>query len=469
MKKNLLASILFSILVFSLSAQTNLNFETWTGNNPDGWITYNALMQLGAPQSTFKETADPGESLSSAKMVTIACTICPNFGLPTTLGGVVTGGLAGPPPSIGVPYTGRPTSVDFQYKANPMAGDAGIMFVQVSRWDAGTAKKVVIGQGYLLANAAVTSWTSQNLPIQYANADVPDTLMILATSSAGSAIQGLPNSGTPATGSEFYVDSIVIHDPCANSNIAVTVTGTNETVAGANDGSVSAVASGYDGQVKTVQVASFMFTPNSFNVFTSDTVEWVWMNGSHTTTSVSVPTGAATWDSPMNSTNTSFKYFVSEAGSYSFKCKPHAGSGMTGSFTATSPYTFGWSNLSTSESQTGLAPGTYSVIVADTGGCLAAGSYTITAGPAGINSPNVSENITVYPKPATSTLFFKIPVGIPGEILITDIAGKTILTKTISKDLTTVSVESFSEGIYFYQIRNSISGKINSGKFAVVK
>lgn len=244
MKKILLSFIFLMVSAYGYHAQTNLDFETWTGNEPDGWVTYNFLTQLGAPQSTFKETTDPGESTASAKMVTVNCTVCPNFGLPSTLGGIVTNGIIGPPPALGVAYTGRPTSVDFQYKANPAAGDAGIVFVQLSRWDAAASQQVVIGQGYLLASSQVAAWTSYNLPVQYANGDIPDTLMIVSSSSAASAVQGLPGSGTPAVGSEFYVDSIVINDPCATANLAVTVTGTNETVAGANDGTASAAVTG---------------------------------------------------------------------------------------------------------------------------------------------------------------------------------------------------------------------------------
>ncbi len=246
MKKNLLSFLFTMVFGFALYAQTNLDFETWTGNEPDGWITFNGLSQLGAPQSTFKETTDPGESLSSAKMVTVTCAPCTTFGLPATIGGLVNYGVVqGVTPKIGVAYNGRPTSIDFQYKANPMAGDKGLVFVQLSRWDAVASQKVTIGQGYFLADAVVSTWTSNNITVQYANADIPDTMMILSTSSAESSVQGLPGGGgTPTAGSEFFVDSIVINDPCATANLAVTVTGTNETVAGANNGTAAATATG---------------------------------------------------------------------------------------------------------------------------------------------------------------------------------------------------------------------------------
>ena len=50
-----------------------------------------------------------------------------------------------------------------------------------------------------------------------------------------------------------------------------------------------------------IHVGSFYFTPGNLNVNVGDTVRWVWDNGSHTTTSTTIPAGAATWDSPMTS------------------------------------------------------------------------------------------------------------------------------------------------------------------------
>jgi len=70
------------------------------------------------------------------------------------------------------------------------------------------------------------------------------------------------------------------------------------------------------------------------SVAVGDTIHWQWSNGSHTTTSTSVPAGAATWNSNMNQTTTSFEYKVTVPGNYSYKCTPHGGMGMLGSFSA---------------------------------------------------------------------------------------------------------------------------------------
>jgi plastocyanin len=87
--------------------------------------------------------------------------------------------------------------------------------------------------------------------------------------------------------------------------------------------------------VHIITVKDFGFTPQNIpNVVCNDTIKFQWVNGSHTTTSLSVPTGAITWDAPMNSANPTFLYKVTVAGSYGYKCTPHMNMGMVGGFTA---------------------------------------------------------------------------------------------------------------------------------------
>jgi plastocyanin len=87
----------------------------------------------------------------------------------------------------------------------------------------------------------------------------------------------------------------------------------------------------------TVQVGNYYFNPSSLNVEIGDIVKWVWVQGSHTTTSSSIPGGAASWDAPINSGNQTYSYTVTVAGVYNYVCTPHAGMGQTGTFTATAP------------------------------------------------------------------------------------------------------------------------------------
>lgn len=78
---------------------------------------------------------------------------------------------------------------------------------------------------------------------------------------------------------------------------------------------------------------SFTFSPSSLTgVLTGDTIKWVWTSGTHTTTSGTIPTGASSWDAPLTSGNTSFKYKALVTGTYNYVCTYHATMGMVGSF-----------------------------------------------------------------------------------------------------------------------------------------
>ena len=88
--------------------------------------------------------------------------------------------------------------------------------------------------------------------------------------------------------------------------------------------------------IHLVSVSDFQFTPANLNVVVGDTIIWQWVNGSHTTTSTTIPSGAAPWNSPIVSSNPAFGYIVTTAGTYNYVCQPHA-PGMAGSFTATTP------------------------------------------------------------------------------------------------------------------------------------
>jgi plastocyanin len=85
-----------------------------------------------------------------------------------------------------------------------------------------------------------------------------------------------------------------------------------------------------------VNVQNFSFSPSNLpNVAVGDTIRWVWVSGTHTTTSSTIPGGAASWDEPITSSNQDYEYPVTVAGTYNYVCTPHAGMGMVASFTAT--------------------------------------------------------------------------------------------------------------------------------------
>jgi plastocyanin len=88
----------------------------------------------------------------------------------------------------------------------------------------------------------------------------------------------------------------------------------------------------------TIDVKNFAFAPSSLpTVRIGDTIHWVWVEGMHTTTSSTIPAGAATWDQMIDVDHLSFDYIPTILGVYNYVCTPHVTLGMTGSFTVISP------------------------------------------------------------------------------------------------------------------------------------
>jgi len=86
---------------------------------------------------------------------------------------------------------------------------------------------------------------------------------------------------------------------------------------------------------KVINVSNFEFTPQNEFAETGDTIKWVWVSGFHTTTSSTIPQGAASWDALIDPSNLSFIYVPTVTGTYNYVCTPHAGMGMTGTITVT--------------------------------------------------------------------------------------------------------------------------------------
>jgi len=92
--------------------------------------------------------------------------------------------------------------------------------------------------------------------------------------------------------------------------------------------------------IYTIQVGlngNLSFSPSGLSIALGDTVRFQWVSGSHTTTSTSVPGGAATWNQNITSGSTTYTYKPAVTGTYNYRCTPHVGMGMIGSFTVTTP------------------------------------------------------------------------------------------------------------------------------------
>ncbi len=83
----------------------------------------------------------------------------------------------------------------------------------------------------------------------------------------------------------------------------------------------------------TITAADFTFSPATITINLGDTIKWVLSAGTHTTTSETIPAGAATWNANLKTGSTTFVYVPKVAGVYNYQCNFHVSMGMTGIFT----------------------------------------------------------------------------------------------------------------------------------------
>ncbi|MBL4735119.1 MAG: T9SS type A sorting domain-containing protein [Flavobacteriales bacterium] len=74
-----------------------------------------------------------------------------------------------------------------------------------------------------------------------------------------------------------------------------------------------------------------IFVPKTTYALVGDTIVWVWIDGVHTTESVTLPPGATSWNADLDSGADTFTYVVTVPGTYYFDCHASIGGhGMDG-------------------------------------------------------------------------------------------------------------------------------------------
>jgi len=213
MKKLLFTLAAGAFLSAGSIAQTNGNFESWSGSGAsiqiDGWGTLNGFTLVGAPQTTFQETVDVGDSMFSPRIVTDYWFGATSLGASSdTVSGFVTIG-GSPPGDLGIPYTDKLESITFMIKADLEANDTGGVFIQLSHWDDVLDSQMVIAQA-LVPVFDSSGWFSVTAPPFYFDpVSTPDTLQIICVSSLGTIL----GSPLPIIGSSISVDAFVITLP----------------------------------------------------------------------------------------------------------------------------------------------------------------------------------------------------------------------------------------------------------------
>lgn len=473
-RKITLAFLALISTTLTLSAQSNLNFENWSGNNPTGWTTSNAITQPGGGATTVQQvTTNPAQGNSSVRMVTGNCPECPDFAifgpfgpptpLPNPLGGSIQLGSYETP---GIAYSQRPISVDFRYKANPGANDACGLHVELTRYNPATEEDETIGEGFFEVSVDVNDWTTVNIPIAYYSDLAPDRLDIWATSSIGSipdlSAFGVPELPlpTPVAGSEFFLDAIVLNLPSCD-DFTISMSGSGESSIGAMDGTAMVTPNGgtapYTYSWSNLENTSSIngLAPGAYVVTVTDA------NQCQRVGTYYVAIGGCNLSLSISGSNSSSNSIYNGNGSVSVTATGGSGS-----------YSYLWNTGSTSTSINNLPVGTYAVLVTETDNPLcAAWAYFTVYGPNGPvtsieeNNSAITSDITVFPNPSEGQFTWLSKNNIT-QVEIYDTAGKLIRVARTSGQLVQVDLTDQPSGIYFFRALDS-NNNPHSGKLIV--
>ncbi len=176
--------------------------------------------------------------------------------------------------------------------------------------------------------------------------------------------------------------------------------------------------------VHVINQTGFTFSPSNLTVNVGDVIRWVWSNDAHTTTSKTIPAGAQTWDSPLTTSQRTFEYTVTVAGTYTYVCIPHESMGMGGSFTAVATTT--------------------------------------------VEENILAKDFSIYPNPAST--FINITTVMKGEVVLSDLLGKTLKKLKINElpinnDAYKLDLSELNNGIYIITFQPINSKKRYSLKF----
>jgi hypothetical protein len=175
----------------------NSGFETWTGNEPEGWDNPNSVTSaLGIYTCTKGTPGNPGASY--IKLVTKTIPIVNQVVQGIALCGKIDKTTF--QPKSGFAYNQRPTALtgNWQYMA-ASATDQGFVGIAFTKWNTITNMRDTISITMYSLPGMVMSWTSFNIPITFTSLSNPDTCLIVLSSS---------NLTAPVANSYLYVDNL---------------------------------------------------------------------------------------------------------------------------------------------------------------------------------------------------------------------------------------------------------------------
>lgn len=162
----------------------NGGFETWTSNEPDGWVTTNGLMLLGNPQSVFKSTdARTGGFACEVNTVNIT-NKPPGVFIPDYTGSVFTGKQVFVTSYFGFPYQKKPGRLIYWYKYNGRNHDTATVLAYTTKWNTALSKRDTLSMAMSLITDSVGVYTMGEISFFVMDSvSTPDSAVVLFASS----------------------------------------------------------------------------------------------------------------------------------------------------------------------------------------------------------------------------------------------------------------------------------------------
>lgn len=199
MKKTLLLSTFLMAVVIASAQIPNAGFETWSTvgsySEPDSWSTLNAMTTSMSVYTAEKGTpGSPGTSYLKLTSKTVT-------GMGVMPGIAATGAVNVSTMNVtgGFPYTTRPANLTGSWQYMAMSGsDQGFVAVYLTKWNVSTMKRDTVAYAVKPLAGMAMSWATFSIPLTYNKSFVPDSALIIMSSS------GM----TPANGSYLWVDNL---------------------------------------------------------------------------------------------------------------------------------------------------------------------------------------------------------------------------------------------------------------------
>jgi plastocyanin len=183
----------------------------------------------------------------------------------------------------------------------------------------------------------------------------------------------------------------------------------------------------YSQTTHIVEASGFVFNPSDLTIINGDTVKWVWISETHTTTSDN-PGGFEHWDAPLDQNHLNFSIVFTHDGTFTYHCTFHVSLGMIGKITVQEPTSILFNN----------------------------------------SVPNNFDLEQNYPNPfnPSTTINYAVPTAGLVTIKVFDILGKEIAAlvnerKTAGNYAVDFNAINLPSGVYFYRMQ--------AGSFASTK